>query len=347
MVDKANDIYNRWANGQELPTIVLRHITDESSALGDDHDLDRRSPATQPEDPFLYTHQSLAQCIAEVHQIAKTMFPLRKPCSCSVNRAAQQVATSAANGNGINGSGNGKRTSSGVAAGVNANTGAGVDGKTTSAAATNTMLRAECPPSHEWSPPPVVNASSPVLPEAPPVGFARNGSVVAVGYPVYGNVYSSLKGSGMSPSPSPGLYAKNAGANVNGAGVGSPTLVNAQGGAVPNGTTGVYHGYPNGGGMHGPPTGNNSAGYAKPGSPTYPKTTTPPTTITNGSSNRTVSPSGSRMGTGLYASVAVLPASAPPVSLPPTSSKLAIVDTINFELGALNASSDQSFMVFY
>jgi hypothetical protein len=35
------------------------------------------------------------------------------------------------------------------------------------------------------------------------------------------------------------------------------------------------------------------------------------------------------------------------VSLPPPSSKLAIVDTINFELGALSANNEQSFMVFY
>ena len=28
MIDKANHIYNRWSDGQELPTIVLKHVTD-------------------------------------------------------------------------------------------------------------------------------------------------------------------------------------------------------------------------------------------------------------------------------------------------------------------------------
>ena len=27
MIDKANHIYNRWSDGQELPTIVLKHVT--------------------------------------------------------------------------------------------------------------------------------------------------------------------------------------------------------------------------------------------------------------------------------------------------------------------------------
>ncbi|KAF9453099.1 hypothetical protein P691DRAFT_801957 [Macrolepiota fuliginosa MF-IS2] len=329
MVDKANDIYNRWANGQELPTIVLRHITDDAmspSTFSGSEDGDMRSsPAIPPEDPFLYTHQSLAQCIAEVHQIARTMFPLRKPCSCSSKAAV------------VNGSGkgNGKKVGNGVVAGGGLVSGAGhghelgpkhVVGAGVGASAN------ECPPSHEWSPPPVVNASSPVLPDAPPVGFGGSGTGVAVGYPVYGSAgvgggaYSSLKGSGMSPSPSSSVY---------GGRVASPTGVNGAG----------YSGYAgaNGGGYAGHVNGGTR-------SPTYSGTpsatsATPPL-ATNGAPR--ISPSGSGADTGgLYGSMAVLPASAPPVSFPPTTSKLAMVDTINFELGALNASSDQSFMVFY
>jgi hypothetical protein len=54
-------------------------------------------------------------------------------------------------------------------------------------------------------------------------------------------------------------------------------------------------------------------------------------------------------GTGLYASAAVMPASAPYLMIPPNyhSSTTPVVDTINFDVGALSANNDQSFMVFY
>lgn len=330
MVDKANDIYNRWANGQELPTIVLRHITDETSSdLGDDQDSDRRSPPT-PSDPFLYTHQSLAQCIAEVHQIAKTMFPMRKPCSCSSNRMTQIMA-------------NGTRAiNAGAGSGASAAAGSGQNGanaqSTVNMPASTVATAPECPPSHGWSPPPIVNATSPVLPDAPPVGYIGSGSGVAVGYPNYKGVsrngnhgtYSSLKGSGMTPSPGRGP---------------SPTFGNTH----VNGNGGTYPGYSNTNGTYSPSSSHLAAPYSNnatssTSSPVYAngRTSTPNLT---GLSIGTGSLSGG--GTGLYASVAVLPASAPPVTLPPASSKLGTVDTINFELGALSASSDQSFMVFY
>ncbi|KAF9523895.1 fungal-specific transcription factor domain-containing protein [Crepidotus variabilis] len=129
MIDKANLIYNRWSNGQELPT-VLRHITDDTQ-VSDSSNLatyspqmnpadaymqsQQLSPPPQQSDTFAQAHQSLAQCIAEVHQRAKALFPLRKPCQCS------------------------------------------------------SSVKKSCPPSHDWSPPPAIsNQSAPVLPEVPP-----------------------------------------------------------------------------------------------------------------------------------------------------------------------------------
>ncbi|KAJ3507046.1 hypothetical protein NLJ89_g6526 [Agrocybe chaxingu] len=53
---------------------------------------------------------------------------------------------------------------------------------------------------------------------------------------------------------------------------------------------------------------------------------------------------------GIYSST-VLPQDgpaipSPPLTLSPTS-KMAVVDTLNFELGALNSSSDQNWMAFF
>jgi hypothetical protein len=149
MIDKANFIYNRWSDGQDVPTIVLRHITDDGSA-----DYENSPPASYgtlqnsgsaygqqqqtmyggqqvlqqpsqqhppPTDSFGRTHRSLAQCVVEAHQRAKALYPLRKPCQC-----ANKVAP--------------------------------------------------CPPSHSWMPPPKVGSQlSPVLPPELPGSnaFAR------------------------------------------------------------------------------------------------------------------------------------------------------------------------------
>jgi len=54
-------------------------------------------------------------------------------------------------------------------------------------------------------------------------------------------------------------------------------------------------------------------------------------------------------GEGIYSST-VLPGDGPPIPPPLTispTSKMAVVDTINFELGALNSSSDQNWMAFF
>ncbi|KNZ82068.1 hypothetical protein J132_08251 [Termitomyces sp. J132] len=97
MVKKANDIYNRWAEGQEVQT-VLQHVVPSDPAA---HEMDHGhlspvinntyvSPSPPPPaDPFSRTHRSLAQCIVEVHQRARQMFPQRKPCSCSSRTAVQ------------------------------------------------------------------------------------------------------------------------------------------------------------------------------------------------------------------------------------------------------------------
>ncbi|PFH53341.1 hypothetical protein AMATHDRAFT_55245 [Amanita thiersii Skay4041] len=85
MIDKANDIYNRWSQGQDVPTIILKHTMDDFHYETEDTQFGGQSYILQPQQPdsFVYTHRSLAQCIVEAHQRAKSMFPLRKPCQCS------------------------------------------------------------------------------------------------------------------------------------------------------------------------------------------------------------------------------------------------------------------------
>lgn len=80
MIDKANDVYNRWLNGQEIPTMILRHTIDDKKPGSHGY---QQQQSQEPVDPFASAHSSLAQCIAEVHERAKILFPLRKPCMCS------------------------------------------------------------------------------------------------------------------------------------------------------------------------------------------------------------------------------------------------------------------------
>lgn len=70
MVEQANDTYYRWQTNQDVPTVILKYSHDDPS----------REPTTR--DPFVNTHPSLAQCILEVHERGKSLFPLRKPCQC-------------------------------------------------------------------------------------------------------------------------------------------------------------------------------------------------------------------------------------------------------------------------
>jgi hypothetical protein len=76
MVDKANDIYNRWLTGHDIPTMILRHTIDGG-----------KTPNGPPPDPFAPAHSSLAQCIVEAHERARILSPLRKPCACSASVA--------------------------------------------------------------------------------------------------------------------------------------------------------------------------------------------------------------------------------------------------------------------
>lgn len=93
MVDKANNIYSRWSDGQEIQT-VLQHVVGDNfhepqRTLGTNTSAEFAqhgfvSPTTPPtSDSFANTHRSLAQCILEAHQRASALFPQRKPCQCS------------------------------------------------------------------------------------------------------------------------------------------------------------------------------------------------------------------------------------------------------------------------
>ncbi|RDB15331.1 putative transcriptional regulatory protein C1F7.11c [Hypsizygus marmoreus] len=139
MVNKANDIYTRWSDGQEIQTVLQHVVNDDPNELdsmamtidpyqqqypiypGQQQQQTYVSPSPPPaSDPFARTHRSLSQCIVEVHQRAKAQFPNRKPCSCS---------------------------------------------KTT---------KTNCPPSHFWSPPPnIPQQTSPVLPDLYSSSFVK------------------------------------------------------------------------------------------------------------------------------------------------------------------------------
>ncbi|KAI3616044.1 hypothetical protein WG66_014000 [Moniliophthora roreri] len=89
MIAKANDIFRRWYSGQEVPTMVLRHTDDNGEAeftgMGTPPYVPPPgSPSSNNTDPFQLAHNHLKQCIAEVHERAKIMFPMRKPCQCSL-----------------------------------------------------------------------------------------------------------------------------------------------------------------------------------------------------------------------------------------------------------------------
>jgi hypothetical protein len=149
MIDKANHIYTSWSEGQEVPTIVLKHITEDPYSDGDGNGQSngyyQQQYAQQQQqkqqqqqqqqqqaqngqansDIFVRSHRSLTQCIVEAHQRARAIFPLRKPCQCSAK------------------------------------------------------VSLSCPPSHSWSPLPKMGASqaqtSPVLPPELPAGVLHSG----------------------------------------------------------------------------------------------------------------------------------------------------------------------------
>ncbi|KAF8073427.1 hypothetical protein FPV67DRAFT_1410778 [Lyophyllum atratum] len=150
MVNKANDIYNRWSDGQEVQTVLQHVVHNDPNAL--ELDLDSMhppplsplrqhhhqglyvSPSPPPAtDSFAHTHRSLAQCIVEVHDRARALYPHRKPCSCSVKVAAN------------------------------------------------------CPPSHFWAPPPAgMPKASPVLPDLYSYSYKEPGTFLLPAPPVVG-----------------------------------------------------------------------------------------------------------------------------------------------------------------
>ncbi|KAF8340767.1 hypothetical protein F5887DRAFT_439676 [Amanita rubescens] len=86
MIDKTNHIYNRWSQGQDIPTVVLKHTMDESE-FEDSYYHQSYQQQQHRTDSFAYAHPSLVQCIVEVHERARVMFPMRKPCQCSAATA--------------------------------------------------------------------------------------------------------------------------------------------------------------------------------------------------------------------------------------------------------------------
>jgi len=300
MTEKAMDIYNRWMNGQELPIVVLRHTNESGTTQVED--FERRSPSQPTDDPFMHTHQSLEQCIAEAHQIAKTMFPLRKPCNCS-NRSNSKSSTS-----------------------TNVRVGK------VSPGLQQVAVTESCPPSHDWSPPPIINASCAVLPDTTPLGLYGVGNSVTVGYTSNGgadvNAYSTSQGVGRTQTSSPGgvggMYLKNGSGQYNG--YMSVNTIAAAGGVYGNNVHPTVHS--NG-------TGSSTSRATSVGQ-------CPPGNDRNGGDSKGNSEQ------GMYSpSIAVLPTSRPSVKLPPSTSKIGAVDTINFELGALSVNNNQSFMHFY
>ncbi|KAJ3976866.1 fungal-specific transcription factor domain-containing protein [Lentinula raphanica] len=89
IIAKANNIFYRWYHGQDVPTVVLRHEDEHDTFIDNLIKMDSNTfvPAPSPpptEDSFKTVHPLLTQCIAEAHERAKIMFPMRKPCQCSV-----------------------------------------------------------------------------------------------------------------------------------------------------------------------------------------------------------------------------------------------------------------------
>ncbi|GLB45485.1 putative fungal specific transcription factor [Lyophyllum shimeji] len=95
LVNKTNDIYNRWSDGQEVQTVLKHVVSNDPASLELDASMAMQqhqpsgnvyvSPSPPPTaDSFSRAHRSLAQCIVEVHERAKALYPHRKPCSCSV-----------------------------------------------------------------------------------------------------------------------------------------------------------------------------------------------------------------------------------------------------------------------
>jgi len=78
MIDKANDIYDRWSTGHEMPTVVLRQTTTDDECDGGEYGTSQY--VAQGDDPFARFHPRLVQCVFELHQRAKSILASRKAC---------------------------------------------------------------------------------------------------------------------------------------------------------------------------------------------------------------------------------------------------------------------------
>jgi hypothetical protein len=205
MIDKANYIFNCWSTGQELPTVVLRHITDDNSfdsepssgmqggggsiELTSVMQYSQQSPYVQHQqlthpqsDSFGRSHRSLAQCIVEVHQRAKALFPLRKPCQCSAK------------------------------------------------------VSQSCPPSHSWTPVPnITSQTSPVLPDIPFTIDRPRMSPAPGGYSalVPPNMGMNTASRAYSPATNGSQHAVYGMQNSMGEGIYSNTVLPIDGPAIP------------------------------------------------------------------------------------------------------------------
>lgn len=83
MIDKANLIYDQWSSGLEMPTVVLRQSISDDECDLTDGDVDHYGTSqygAQQDDPFARFHPRLIQCVAEIHQRAKSLLESRKAC---------------------------------------------------------------------------------------------------------------------------------------------------------------------------------------------------------------------------------------------------------------------------
>lgn len=85
---KANHIYTRWAEGDDVPSLALRHTLSDDPVQEAMMQQQNQQPSP---DSFANAHRSLSQCIAEVHQRAMILFPSRKPCQCAQRTQASRA----------------------------------------------------------------------------------------------------------------------------------------------------------------------------------------------------------------------------------------------------------------
>jgi hypothetical protein len=69
MIERAEVIYERWADGKEFPGLPVPRSQDDGSTV----------------DAFERAHPSLSRCIVEVHQRTASLFPVHQLCRCAIH----------------------------------------------------------------------------------------------------------------------------------------------------------------------------------------------------------------------------------------------------------------------